>query len=79
LRLKIACLGLFYTIFFENWQLKDATNVENCDSLANGNRYDMKGKTPKNIAAAVRQRLLNKARHDKRPSPVIANKGDGNF
>ncbi len=27
----------------------------------------MKGKTPKNIAASVRQRLLNKARHDKRP------------
>jgi len=24
-------------------------------------------KTPKNIAASVRQRLLNKARHDKRP------------
>jgi len=27
----------------------------------------MNGKTPKNIAASVRQRLLNKARHDKRP------------
>ena len=27
----------------------------------------MKGKIPRNIAASVRQRLLNKARHDKRP------------
>jgi hypothetical protein len=27
----------------------------------------MNGKTSKNIAASVRQRLLNKARHDKRP------------
>ena len=27
----------------------------------------MKGKIPKNIAASVRQGLLNKARHDKRP------------